>query len=78
VRARIGIPKLDLFGMSYGTYLMTVFAQRHLESVRSVVLSSAFALDFDMWARERAGRAPGRAARLRALDRPVRRRSRPA
>jgi pimeloyl-ACP methyl ester carboxylesterase len=54
VRAHLGIPKLDLFGMSYGTYLMTVFAQRHPTSVRSIVLSSAFPLRFDMWARANA------------------------
>jgi pimeloyl-ACP methyl ester carboxylesterase len=50
VREHLGIPKLDLFGMSYGTYLMTVFAQRH----PSIVLSSAFPLRFDMWARANA------------------------
>ena len=54
VRAQLGIPRLDLWGMSYGTYLMTVFAQRHPGSVRSIVLSSAFPLRFDMWARENA------------------------
>jgi pimeloyl-ACP methyl ester carboxylesterase len=54
VRAHLGIPKLDLYGVSYGTYLMTVFAQRHPTSVRSVVLSSAFPLRFDMWARANA------------------------
>jgi pimeloyl-ACP methyl ester carboxylesterase len=42
VRAHLGIPRLDLYGVSYGTYLMTVFAQRHPTSVRSIVLSSAF------------------------------------
>ena len=54
MRAHLGIPKLDLYGMSYGTYLMTVFAQRHPGSVRSIVLSSAFPLRFDMWARANA------------------------
>jgi pimeloyl-ACP methyl ester carboxylesterase len=54
VRAHLGIPKLDLFGMSYGTYLMTAFAQRHPTSVRSIVLSSSFPLRFDMWARANA------------------------
>ena len=55
VRAHLGIPKLDLYGVSYGTYLMTVFAQRHPASVRSIVLSSALPLRFDMWARANAG-----------------------
>jgi pimeloyl-ACP methyl ester carboxylesterase len=54
VRAHLGIAKLDLYGVSYGTYLMTVFAQRHPMSVRSIVLSSAFPLRFDMWARANA------------------------
>jgi pimeloyl-ACP methyl ester carboxylesterase len=54
VRKRLGIPKLDLYGVSSGTYLMTVFAQRHPKSVRSIVLSSAFPLRFDMWARRNA------------------------
>jgi hypothetical protein len=40
--------------VSYGTYLRTVFAQRHPTSVRSIVLSSAFPLRFDMWARANA------------------------
>jgi len=59
VRKHLGIPKLDLYGVSTGTYLMTVFAQRHPSSVRSIVLSSAFPLGFDMW-----GRANARALRL--------------
>jgi pimeloyl-ACP methyl ester carboxylesterase len=63
VRARLGIPKLDLLGLSYGTYLMTVFAQRHPASVRSIALSSAFPLKFDMWARANA-QAVRRAVRL--------------
>ena len=54
VRKRLGIPKLDLYGVSSGTYLMTVFAQRHPRSVRSIVLSSAVPLRFDMWARRNA------------------------
>jgi pimeloyl-ACP methyl ester carboxylesterase len=54
VRAHLGIPKLDLYGASYGTYLMAVLAQRHPASVRSLVLSSAYPLRFDMWARANA------------------------
>src|SRR3954453_143854 len=54
VRAHLGIPKLDLYGVSSGTYLMTVFAQRHPDAVRSIVLSSAFPLRFDMWGRANA------------------------
>jgi pimeloyl-ACP methyl ester carboxylesterase len=54
VRAHLGIPRLDLLGESYGTYLMSVYAQRHPDHIRSIVLSSAFPLDFDMWARPNA------------------------
>jgi pimeloyl-ACP methyl ester carboxylesterase len=54
VRAHLGIDKLDLLGESYGTYLMTVYAQRHPERVRSVILSSAMPLDADMWQRSNA------------------------
>ncbi|MFG2004191.1 alpha/beta fold hydrolase [Spirillospora sp. NPDC048911] len=54
VRAELGIERLDLLGESYGTYLMTIYAQRHPARVRSVVLSSAYPLALDMWARPSA------------------------
>ena len=54
VRAHLGIDKLDLLGESYGTYLMTVYAQRHPERVHSIILSSAMPLDLDMWQRSNA------------------------
>ncbi|MGK5552697.1 alpha/beta fold hydrolase [Actinomadura kijaniata] len=63
VRAKLGIRRLDLFGESYGTYLMTVYAQRHPERVRSLVLSSAYPLAVDMWGRPNA-RAARRALQL--------------
>src|SRR4051794_1571745 len=63
VRAHLGIRRLDLLGESYGTYLMTVYAQRHPDHVRSIVLSSAYPLAFDMWARPNA-RAVTRAISL--------------
>ncbi|MEU8774174.1 alpha/beta hydrolase [Streptomyces sp. NPDC048606] len=47
VRARLGVPKLTLYGLSYGTYLMPVYASRHPERVRSIVLSGAYPLAFD-------------------------------
>jgi pimeloyl-ACP methyl ester carboxylesterase len=88
VRVHLGIPKLDLLGQSYGAYLMTVYAQRHPASVRSIVLSSGFPLDFDMWgrptaeavrlavrrvcARSTTGKCNGRRT-LRQLDRLARR-----
>jgi pimeloyl-ACP methyl ester carboxylesterase len=54
VRKHLGIGKLELYGVSSGAYLMTVFAQRHPRAVRSIVLSSAFPLRFDMWGRRNA------------------------
>jgi pimeloyl-ACP methyl ester carboxylesterase len=54
VRKHLGIGKLELYGVSTGTYLMTVFAQRHPRAVRSIVLSSASPLRFDMWGRPNA------------------------
>ncbi|MGI5171342.1 alpha/beta fold hydrolase [Spirillospora sp. CA-253888] len=63
VRAELGIERLDLLGESYGTYLMTVYAQRHPGRVRSLVLSSAYPLAVDMWGRPNA-RAARRALRL--------------
>ncbi|MDX6410123.1 MAG: hypothetical protein QOE13_3194 [Gaiellaceae bacterium] len=57
VRAELGINTLDLWGESYGTYLMTVFASRHPEHVRSIVLSGAYPIDFDPWGRDRLAAA---------------------
>ena len=47
VRAHLGIARLKLYGLSYGTYLMTVYAQRHPVRVDSMVLSGASPLDKD-------------------------------
>ena len=63
VRARLGLERLDLWGNSYGTYLMPVYAARHPEHVRSIVLSGAYPLDFDPWGRDRVA-ATRRAIRL--------------
>jgi pimeloyl-ACP methyl ester carboxylesterase len=63
VRAKLGVDRLDLLGESYGAYLMTVYAQRHPYRVRSIVLSSAYPLAFDMWGRPNV-RAARRAIRL--------------
>jgi pimeloyl-ACP methyl ester carboxylesterase len=57
VRAELGIATLDVWGESYGTYLMTVFAARHPEHVRSIVLSGAYPIDFDPWGRDRLAAA---------------------
>ncbi|MFF0413079.1 alpha/beta fold hydrolase [Kitasatospora sp. NPDC004745] len=50
-RARLGAPKLVLYGLSYGTYLMPVYADRHPQRVESMVLSGAYPLAFDPLAR---------------------------
>ncbi|MFC7387928.1 alpha/beta hydrolase [Sphaerisporangium rhizosphaerae] len=63
VRAHLGIDRLDLLGQSYGTYLMTVYARRHPRHVRSIVLSGAYPLRFDMLGRPSA-HAMRRALRL--------------
>ncbi|MBG6091910.1 alpha/beta fold hydrolase [Actinomadura viridis] len=54
LRAHLRIPRLKLLGLSYGTYLMTVYAQRHPEHVDSMVLSGAYPLAFDPWKRPNA------------------------
>jgi pimeloyl-ACP methyl ester carboxylesterase len=52
VRASLGRDKLDLWGDSYGTFLMPVYAVRYPEHVRSVVLDGAFPIAFDPWGRD--------------------------
>jgi pimeloyl-ACP methyl ester carboxylesterase len=52
VRAALGVQKVDLWGQSYGTFLMPVYAARHPERVRSIVLSGAYPISFDMWGRD--------------------------
>jgi pimeloyl-ACP methyl ester carboxylesterase len=52
VRARLGLDRLDLWGDSYGTYLMTVYAARHPEHVRSLILDGAFPIASDPWGRD--------------------------
>jgi pimeloyl-ACP methyl ester carboxylesterase len=47
IRASLHIGKLDLLGDSYGTFLMTTYAQRHPRRVRSIVLSGAYAVHTD-------------------------------
>ncbi|WP_066367700.1 alpha/beta hydrolase [Herbidospora mongoliensis] len=45
VRARLGVDRLDLVGVSYGTYLMPVYAQRHPTRVRTISLAGAYAVN---------------------------------
>jgi pimeloyl-ACP methyl ester carboxylesterase len=57
VRAALGVERLDLFGSSYGTYLMTVYAGRHPEHVRSIVLDAGYPVDYDPWGVDRLAAA---------------------
>jgi pimeloyl-ACP methyl ester carboxylesterase len=52
VRAALGVGKLDLWGDSYGTFLMPVYAARHPTHVRSIVLDGAFPIASDRWGRD--------------------------
>ena len=52
VRAALGLDKLDLWGDSYGTFLMPVYAARHPDHVRSIVLDGAFPITEDPWGRD--------------------------
>lgn len=52
VRAALHLDKLDLWGDSYGTFLMPVYAARHPEHVRSIVLDGAFPTTADPWGRD--------------------------
>jgi pimeloyl-ACP methyl ester carboxylesterase len=52
VRATLNVDKLDLWGDSYGTFLMPVYAARHPEHVRSIVLDGAFPIASDPWGRD--------------------------
>src|SRR3954452_4498284 len=45
VRAALGFERLDLWGASYGTYVMTIYAARHPTHVRSLVLHGAYPID---------------------------------
>ncbi|WP_107059037.1 alpha/beta fold hydrolase [Streptomyces sp. NRRL B-1347] len=54
IRARLKVRKLSLYGLSYGTYLMPVYASRHPENVRNIVLSGAYPLALDTMARPSA------------------------
>ncbi|MFB7724552.1 alpha/beta fold hydrolase [Nocardia sp. NPDC056100] len=54
VRAQLGIDKVIPYGISYGTYLLPIYAQRHPEHVQSMVLSGAYPHDTDSMQRPNA------------------------
>jgi len=47
VRESLGIDKLDLLGLSYGSFLMTVYAERHPDAVRSIALAGGYSVHDD-------------------------------
>lgn len=49
VRDWLGYPRLNLFGVSYGTKAAIVYLRQHPERVRSVVLQGVVPLDVPMW-----------------------------
>jgi pimeloyl-ACP methyl ester carboxylesterase len=52
VLAALGVKQIDLYGDSYGTYFEQVFAVRHPDALRSVVLDGAYPLrgpDYPWW-----------------------------
>jgi pimeloyl-ACP methyl ester carboxylesterase len=57
VRAALAVERLDLFGASYGTYLMTVYAGRHPDHVRSIVLDAGYPIAYDAWGLDRLAAA---------------------
>ena len=54
IRSRLGIEQLDLYGQSYGTILMSTYARRYPDRVRSLLLSGAYPQDADAFGRDRA------------------------
>jgi pimeloyl-ACP methyl ester carboxylesterase len=47
VRATLGLDRLDLLGVSYGTYLMPAYAHRFPQHVRTVTMAGAYAVNED-------------------------------
>ncbi|MCC3766178.1 alpha/beta fold hydrolase [Streptomyces sp. UNOC14_S4] len=71
IRDRLGVPQLSLYGLSYGTYLMPVYASRHPERVRSMVLSGAYPLAHDPLARPSAQAVSSNLRRICERSAPV-------
>lgn len=49
VRGWLGYPRLNLFGVSYGTKAAMVYLRQHPERVRAVVMHGVVPLDAPMW-----------------------------
>jgi pimeloyl-ACP methyl ester carboxylesterase len=54
IRRHLGIDKLELYGASYGTALMTTYARRHPAHVDAMLLSGPMTFGQDPFGRERA------------------------
>ena len=84
----LGVSKADVYGDSYGTYLAQVFALRHPDRTRALILDGAYDDGFDPLARDaaaamrrtwrtlcaRAGTCEGVLGQLSALSRELERR----
>ena len=49
IRAWLGYPRLNLFGVSYGTRAAMVYLRQHPERVRTIALQGVVPLDAPMW-----------------------------
>ena len=50
---KLGVPVVNIYGDSYGTYFAQAFAVRHPDRVRAVILDAAFGVEgLDPWIRE--------------------------
>ncbi len=50
---KLGVPVVNIYGDSYGTYFAQAFAVRHPDRVRAVILDGAFGVEgLDPWIRE--------------------------
>lgn len=49
IREWLGYPRLNLFGVSYGTTASMVYLRQHPDRVRTVVLQGAIPFDVPMW-----------------------------
>ncbi|HYS05763.1 MAG TPA: alpha/beta fold hydrolase [Candidatus Dormibacteraeota bacterium] len=49
VRGALGYPRLNLFGVSYGTTAAMVYLRQHPDRVRTVALQGVIPLDVPMW-----------------------------
>jgi Predicted hydrolases or acyltransferases (alpha/beta hydrolase superfamily) len=49
VREWLGYPRINIYGVSYGTQAASVYLRQHPKSVRSLVLHGTVPLDLPMW-----------------------------